>query len=256
MVIGRKFDSETLGVYNRGENFPKFIGTNVSGVLQNVIFPTLTYYTGDKATSLAIIRRSLTLGIYCVMPCMFGLAAAAEPMIRVLLTDKWLDCVFFLRLACVVYAFNPVLDATSSALYALGKSGTVLKLVFFRYSHIVLVLLVTSNFGLQAMAVGYMLVNVFCNFFYFVPLRKFFPNYKPKMIIVDILPSILISGFMFMVVYSLSFIRLSYLVIFILQVFVGIVVYIFFSLITKHKSFIYLVDIFKVFIAKRRNLNV
>ena len=42
IIIGKKYDSGTLGYYNRGKNFPQFIITAVSGTVQSVILPAMS----------------------------------------------------------------------------------------------------------------------------------------------------------------------------------------------------------------------
>ena len=57
-----------------------------------------------------------------------GLAVVAEPMIKLILTDKWLPCVPFLQIQCITFAFYPMQIVNWQSISALGRSDIVLRL--------------------------------------------------------------------------------------------------------------------------------
>ena len=59
---------------------------------------------------------------------MMGLAFCAEPIVSLVLTDKWLPCVPFLRIFCITYMFWPVHTANLNAINAMGRSDWFLRL--------------------------------------------------------------------------------------------------------------------------------
>ena len=104
LAIGKKYSTEDLAYYNRGHSFPQIIGTNITASLLAVLFPTFSSIQDDKAKVKDTIRKSISISSYIVFPMMIGLAVVAEPMISLLLTDKWLFCVPYLRMFCLFYA--------------------------------------------------------------------------------------------------------------------------------------------------------
>lgn len=252
IVIGKKFDSTALGIYNRGDAFPRLIVCNVSGAMENVIFPTLTHYNEDKEKALSIVRRFVALSSYCIMPLMFGLAAIAKPMVMVLLTEKWIESVFFLRVACIVWATDPLKGVSFSTLYAFGKSDTALKFTLLRYFLVMIALFITMNLGLKIMAIGYAVAYTISRFLDFIPLSRLL-DYRFNRIIGDILPSVVLSLVMFLVVYPIALLPISILTQLVIQILVGIVVYVFLSWLLKNHTFFYLVDNVSKFFKGRKN---
>ena len=63
---------------------------------------------------------------------MLGLAAAAEPFVRLILTEKWIDCVPLLQIFCIIFLFQPVHTANTQAIKAIGRSDITLKLEFIK----------------------------------------------------------------------------------------------------------------------------
>ena len=128
LVIGKKYDKSTLGYYNRGNQFPNILISNVNGSIQSVMLPALSKHQDDKLKMKSMMRRSIVTSSYLIFPICMGLATVAVPLISVLLTDKWLPCVPYLQAYCFVYAFWPVHTANLQAINAQGRSDLFLKL--------------------------------------------------------------------------------------------------------------------------------
>ena len=133
LIIGKFYSSADLGYYNRGKQFPMLVVENVNGSINSVIFPVLSKMQDEKERFKATVRRSIKTSTYIIFPLMAGLAAVAEPLTRILLTDKWLPAVPFIQFCCFTYAFWPVHTANLQAVKALGRSDVFLKLGFNRY---------------------------------------------------------------------------------------------------------------------------
>ena len=128
LVIGKKYDSGTLGYYNRGKQFPQFIINAINGAVQSVLLPAMSAQQDDKAKVKALTRNSVMISSYVVFPMMAGLAGIAEPLVRLLLTEKWLPCVPYMQIYCFTFAFYPVHSGNLQAINAMGRSDVFLKL--------------------------------------------------------------------------------------------------------------------------------
>ena len=129
-------------------------------------------YTGRVHQPIQFSASSLSTSAFILIPCMFGLAAVAEPLVKVLLTDKWLPCVPFLQLACVSYALYPIHTANLTGINALGRSDIFLKLEIIKKSITVLNILITLPFGIYAMAVGQVISGFISTFINAYPNKK------------------------------------------------------------------------------------
>lgn len=128
LVIGKKYNSETLGYYNRGQQFPHFIISAVNGAVQSVMLPAMSARQDDKDSLRVLVRSSVSLSAYVIFPIMAGLAAVAEPLVTLLLTEKWLPCVPYLQIYCITLAFYPIHSCNLQAINAVGRSDLFLKL--------------------------------------------------------------------------------------------------------------------------------
>lgn len=108
-------------------------------------------------------RRSIKTSTYVMAPMMMGLAFCAEPIIRLVLTDKWLPCVPFMRIFCCTFMFYPIHTANLNAIKAMGRSDLFLKLEIEKKVVGLVLLFSTMWFGVMVMAYG-LLVNRFIPF--------------------------------------------------------------------------------------------
>ena len=251
LIIGRIYSPAILGFYNRGEQFPQLIVSNIDGSIQSVMLPTLSAHQDDRVRVKDMVRRSIVTSSFIMLPMMVGLAVVAEPVVKILLTDKWLPSVPFLRIFCASYALMPVHTANLQAINALGRSDIFLRLEIIKKIIGIIILGVSIPFGVYAMAWGALISGVISTFINAYPNLRLL-NYSYMEQLKDITPSILIASIMGGIVYSFSYLNVSVNLTLVLQVLVGAIVYIGLAKMFKIESFDYLVETMKQLIKSRK----
>lgn len=253
LVIGKKYESDTLGYYNRGKQFPQFIINAIDGAVQSVMLPAMSSEQDEKTKVKTLMRNSITISSYIIFPMMAGLAGVATPLISLLLTDKWLPCVPYMQIYCFTLAFTPVHTCNLQAINAMGRSDIFLKLEIIKkivgISLLVLVI-VFFNSPISIALSGCLgaLIGAFINAF---PNKKLIGySYLEQM--KDILPSLLLSIVMLGCVWLVELLPLHDVLTLIIQIFVGVAVYIASSAIFRLKPFLVLLGMLKDFLKKRK----
>lgn len=252
LVIGKKYDSGTLGYYNRGKQFPQFIINAINTAVQSVMLPAMSANQEDKTAVKAMMRKSIILSSYIIFPMMAGLAGVATPLVKLLLTEKWLPCVPYLQLYCFTLAFNPVHTCNLQAINAVGRSDVFLRLELIKKTLGVAMLTVAvvffdSPIAIAATGTVTSLVGSFIN----ASPNKKLVNYSYPEQVRDILPAFLASLGMFAVLQLLQLLPLGDLVLMLLQVVVGVCLYVGVSVVFRLKPFLYLLDMLKSFLKKK-----
>ena len=103
LVIGKMYTSSDLAFYNRGSQFPKVIVGNVNTSIDSVLLPTMSRVQDDKNAVKDMTRKSIKVSTYLIAPLMIGLAFVSEPLVKFILTEKWLPCVPYLVIFCITY---------------------------------------------------------------------------------------------------------------------------------------------------------
>ena len=253
LIIGKLYSSADLAYYNQGDKFPKLVITNINTSIDSVLLPTMSNAQDDPARVRSMTRRSIQVSTYVMAPLMMGLAACAEPLIRLILTEKWLPCVPFLRIFCITYMFWPIHTANLNAIKALGRSDLFLKLEIVKKIVGLTILLCTMWHGVMAMAYSLLLSSVLSQIINSWPNRKLL-GYTYLEQLKDILPGILTAVAMGLCVFMLSFLSLPDLATLAIQIPVGALLYFAFSLLFKLEAFRYLVESARALLAKKKTV--
>lgn len=253
LVIGVKYDSGTLGYYNRGKQFPQFIINSVNNAVQSVLLPAMSAEQDDKTRVKKMMRNSIMLSSYIIFPMMAGLAAVAEPLVRLLLTEKWLPCVPYLRIYCFTLAFYPVHSCNLQAINAMGRSDIFLKLEIFKKIQGIALLIIAvfcfdSPIAIAMTGIYSTCINCFANAF---PNKKLI-GYSYFEQVKDFLPSLTASVLMCGCVLAVELLGLSDIVTLILQIVTGIALYIAISAMIGLAPFKMLLNLLKGFLNKQK----
>ena len=252
LVIGKKYNADTLGYHDRGKQFPQFLINCINSAVQSVLLPAMSAEQDDRKKVKALMRYSVMLSSYIIFPMMAGLAGVAAPMITLLLTEKWLPCVPYLQIYCFILAFVPVHTSNLQAINAVGRSDIFLKLELIKKALglstlVFAVFCFDSPIAIVMTGAVTALISCFINA---SPNKKLI-DYSYFEQIKDILPAFLSSIAMFVVVSLVGRLALNTVVILILQVLTGIVMYVALSAIFRIEAFGILLDMIKKMARKR-----
>ncbi len=252
LIIGRIYSPAMLGFYNRGQQFPQFIVTNIDGSIQAVMLPTLSAHQENRKRVREMVRRSIVTSSFVMFPMMIGLAVVSEPLVLILLTEKWLPAVPFLQIFCVQYALMPIHTANLQAINALGRSDIFLKLEVLKKIMGISIILMTVQYGIYALAIGSLIGDLIGSFLNAYPNKKLL-DYSYLEQIKDITPSVFLSFGMGIAVFVVGYIALPTALILLLQIVVGILIYIGFAYVIKLESFHYLkMTVIELFKSRKR----
>ena len=224
LIIGKMYTSADLAYFNQGDKFPKLIITNINTSIDSVLLPTLSDVQDEKEKLKALTSKAIKLSCFILSPLMIGMAAVAEPMVHVVLTDKWLPCVNILRIFCFVYLLYPIHTANLNAIKAVGRSDIYLRLEVIK-KLIGFVLLVASMwFGVEAMAWSFLIMGIVSQLINAWPNKELL-DYGFAEQLRDVLPAMLPAAVMGILVYIIGAALGNSLPILILQIAAGALIY-------------------------------
>ncbi len=244
LIIGKMYTKADLAYYNRGRQFPNLIVENTNSSISSVLFPTLSQAQNDKDRMREMTRRAIKTSTYVMAPLMIGMACCAESIVRLILTDKWIGCVPYMRIFCISFMFYPIHTANLHAIKAMGRSDIFLRLESIKKLVGLALLLSSMWFGVMAIAYS-LLLGTFISLV--INTR---PNHKLLHYTIadqfrDILPCILLAAGMGVCVYLVSLLRLNDFLTLLIQVPAGALVYLVFSRLLKLEAYSYLVGLIR-----------
>ena len=246
LVIGKKYDSGTLGYYNRGKQFPQFIINAINSSVQAVMLPVLANEQDEKTKVKALMRRSIITSAFIIFPMMMGLAMVSRPIILLLLTEKWLPAVPYMQIYCFSLAFYPVHSCNLQAISAMGRSDITLRLEIIKKSIgvtslVIAVFCFDSPIAIAFTGIITTLIACFINAY---PNKKLVGySYVEQMR--DLLPYAITSAIMGVAVYLITFLNLNVIVTLLIQILIGVVTYFIVSAMLNLKGFKYIMETVK-----------
>lgn len=237
LILGKFYTTTDLAFYNRGQKFPDLITTNIDGTVSTVLFPTLANFNDDLDKVKRAIRKSIKTSTFVITPLLFGLAATSKPIILLLLTEKWSAAIPFMQILCFSDVFDTVSNTNMQAIQAIGRSDVMLKLELIKKPIYLILLIIGININVYAVAWTMVIYNVVAVFINMAPNRKLL-DYNIKEQLSDMIPALLNSTIMYVVVDFLgNTLYTPLLLTLIIQVVVGMALYISIAVIFKMEGF-------------------
>lgn len=243
LIVGIKFSSNDLSFYSKGKSFPSLLDSTVSNSLAAVLFPVMSKVQEDKSCIQGMMRRYIKVSSYVIFPVMLGFFAVSESFIEVVLTDKWIATVPYIRIFSLSYMFNIIQVGNLEAIKAMGRSDVLLKLEIVKksiYFAIILAFVLFSDSS-EILAVSSLACTFVATMVNTSATRRL-TGYGMKKQMLDIAPNLLIAITMAVVVLFMNALRVNIIVKLVVQVFSGILLYIILSVITHNENFTYLMQ--------------
>ena len=224
LIIGLKYSTDDLAYYKRGNQFPSLFINNINSAVTAVMLPTLVQKNDNADNVKSFTRKTMCMSAYVIFPLMVGLAIVAKPLVITLLTDKWMACIPYLRIACLAYALQPIQAANCQAIKAMGRSDIYLKMEIIKKIVGIFLLIVAMPFGVNAIAWSFVwavfistLVSIYPN----IKLIK----YTLKEQIIDLFPSITFCIIMTIITAPIGLIEMPEILCLIIQATFGCLIY-------------------------------
>lgn len=242
LLIGKFFPASDLGLYNRAETISKFPAYNFTNILVRVFYPIECELQNDVEALQGKFYSFLRMTSFVVFPIMLGICAMAEPIVRLTLTDKWMDAVPFIQIMCVAYMWDPIMRMTVDLLNVKHRSDLTLRAEVIKKTIAFLILFLSLRGDLIVVCLG-LLFYSFSDLLvvtYFT--HKLLPKVSFKQEMLVLLPIFLKASIMGLSMYSLKWLGLDDLPLLLLSIPVGIIVYIGISLLTHTPESEFMVD--------------
>ena len=161
VVIGKKFSGSLLGYYTRATQITNFSVINFTEIIQRVSFPILSEIQEEKHELVEKHKRLIKCTSYLIFPILTILFFLSESLIELVLTKKWIEAVWMVKLLCIANLFHPIHSLNLNLLNVIGRSDLLLKIEILKKILIVLILIATIPLGLKYVIIGQIIISFF-----------------------------------------------------------------------------------------------
>lgn len=248
-IIGKVYTPADLAFYDRARQFPALFMNSLVATINAVLLPKMASEQDDISQLKATTKQAIRFTSFLIFPLMFGLAAVSEPLVRMLLTEKWIACVPLIQFLCISYLWQPIHAANLQAIKAVGRSDTILKLEIIKKIIETVVLICVMYISVNAI-----IVSMAVNSSLFVLLNAY-PNrtllhYSIREQLIDMSVPFIMSAIMAGVIWFIRFIPMRDVFLLSGQTVVGGVLYFFLTKCVRLKELDVLVGFIRNFMVR------
>lgn len=169
VIIGKYFSTADLGFFTRANSTKQLPVSNISAAIDKVTYPMFAEIKDDNKRLKNAFSLVMQQVLFWVVPILIGAAVIAEPLFRLVFTEKWLPAVPMFQLLCVVGIMFPVNSYNLSILNVKGRSDLFLRLEIIKKSYTVIGVLLLVPFGIYALLyfqIAASVIGFFINSYY------------------------------------------------------------------------------------------
>jgi O-antigen/teichoic acid export membrane protein len=160
IVIGRIFGAVQLGVYTLAYRLPEMLLIGNLWIMANVTFPAFSSIQHRPDELRRGFLASVRLVQLVAVPICFGMVIAADPIVRVLFGEQWLDVIPVLRVLAIYTLMYSIAYHIGDVYKAIGRPYILMWLAILTLALITPALLIGSRYGLVGVAWGYVIAMV------------------------------------------------------------------------------------------------
>lgn len=221
LIIGKFYSTVQLGMYTRADQFNQIFSSNLTGVVQKVSYPILCRIQNDKVRLKQAYVRIIKITMLVAFACMFGLIAIAKPLITILIGEKWLPSVPYLRILCLAGVLYPLHALNLNILLVKGRSDLFLKLEILKKFVAIPPIYFGIFYGIEAMLWGSVIVSIIA-----YVLNTYYSNilidYSRWKQLIDICPTFFVSALVAVIMWVISFLTIPLWYVLFLQCIIGL----------------------------------
>ena len=159
LIIGKLFPAAQVGYYTKAKQFQQMGSEQLSQAIGGVAFPVLSKVqdNGDKIR--LGLNRFLTISLVLVAPIMIFLNIGANPIIHLLLTDKWMPIAPYLKVLAGVGILYPLHLINMQLLISQGLSRLNFRITLVKNLMRVLNVILMVQYGVLYIIIGELIVS-------------------------------------------------------------------------------------------------
>lgn len=122
LLIGKVYNSSTLGYYSKARRIEGLSSTFISNVLNQVTYPVFSEVQDEKQRLILVLRKIICTSAFVTFPLLLLMILIAKPLFLLLYSERWLPSVPYFRLLCLAGIAICLQNVNYYAIAAIGKS--------------------------------------------------------------------------------------------------------------------------------------
>lgn len=152
--VGKLLTPYSLGLYTRANQFAGLPSTSLVTIVSSVIFPSLSSIKNDEEKFNLLFKKSVSFIAAICIPLFLWIFALSEPIVKIILTDKWIAVVPIMQILCIGRCFYPIANISEQVINAKGRSDLFLNQQLIKMLIKAFFVIILIRYGLLAVAIA------------------------------------------------------------------------------------------------------
>jgi O-antigen/teichoic acid export membrane protein len=238
LVIGKNLSASTLGYFNQARKLEDVPRSNLSAIINNVTFPIFSEIQDDTIRLQKAAEKCLKSMVFINFPLMLLLIVIADPLFRLLFTDKWIQAVPYFQALCIFGLITSPIELNNNIIISRGKSSISLFMRIIQISVGLILIFIGLSKGMKGILLGY-IISQYLVFFIIIIMTGRITGYGFIKQCKACLPTFILSFIIASITYMLSILmpNTNFVLLMFLQCIVYISLYISLSYLFKMEGF-------------------
>ena len=160
LAIGKLYAPNVLGCYNRAQSFQQILSKNIINIVQRVSVPILCEAQNDIELMKKVLIKFLTNTALVVYPILALLMVLSQPIVLIVLGDKWIEVSSILKYVCPIGFFYLISTFNRNIYNATGRTDLAFKTEIIKKCLFVLVFIITMNHSIRVLLIGLIAISI------------------------------------------------------------------------------------------------
>lgn len=157
-IVGKVLGKHDLGVYSVSMDLASLPASRVSGILNQIVFPTLSKIQREGGAIGNALMKGLRGVSLLSFPVMWGLSSVSPEFVQTFLGEKWVEAILPLTLMCLIMPLRVLSPLMHNGLYAIGRADVSFQITCITAIVMCSAFLLGAQFGLIGLSLSWVLV--------------------------------------------------------------------------------------------------
>ena len=204
LFIGKVYLHTVLGYFNQAQKVKDLTVQSAVLSVQTVTYPALAKIKDDVEKFAESYRKVILVNIFVMAPIAAGLSVVADPLFRVLLTDKWENTIPYFEVIALSGVFYPLAMVAYNVLKVYSNGAIIFRLELLKKGIMTVVLAITIPQSPMAIAYG-LVVMTLIEFVVNFAATRLYTKLSWWGMIRTLLPSLLLTAVMYVAVWAVGY---------------------------------------------------
>lgn len=160
--IGRALGASELGLYTKANDLSSKPNDTLLNVVNRIALPILSSVNDNITQIKNAYSKMIRLGAFVSFPLFALLILIAKPLIIIMWTDKWLECVNLFQLLCISASFGIISQLGLTIMQLMNRTDLTLKFEFYKKPVTLILLILAMPFGLFYITLSAVVASIYC----------------------------------------------------------------------------------------------